>query len=158
MEATYFWGLMFFPFSPWGWSDPAAGAFPNGWSVFLQKVKRKRRGVWKKWKKAPCRHLWSVSVTAWSAISSSPTPAASYAAGRQPVRPPAPRTLAAGAGGLCSTWPRPGMTSAGRGRRRGRGGGGTASSRRLRTEKQILTVWICQWGTGRITCWERIVM
>lgn len=89
---------------------------------------RKKRGMKKK---APCLHLWLVSVIAWSAISSSPTGAVSCAAGRQPKQPRAPRTLAVVAGGLCNTWPHPGMTSAGRGKWTGRGEGGTVSSHRL---------------------------
>lgn len=107
-----------------------------GLGTFKDRRKKRERGVWKKVKEAPCLRLWSVSVIAWSAISSSPTEVVSYAAGRQPKRPPAPRTPAAGAGGPCSTWPHPGMTSAGRGKWTGRGGGGMASSRRLRTEKK----------------------
>lgn len=82
-------------------------------------------------KQAPCLPLWSVLVTAWWAISSSPTGSVSCAAGRQPERPPAPRMLAEDAGGPCSTWPHPGMTSAGRGKWKGPGGGGTVSSHRL---------------------------
>lgn len=96
-----------------------------------KRQKKKQKNI----KEAPFLPLWLLWVTAWSAISSSPTEAVSCAAGRQPERPPAPRTLAAGAGGPCSTWPRPGMTSAGRGKWRGRGGGGTVSSHRLQTQK-----------------------
>lgn len=140
MEATYFWDYTFFPFSLRGWFDPTDSAQSlAGWLRCLQARAPseigKKRGL-KKLKEAPCCHLWSLSVTAWWAISSSPTEAVSYAAGRRPERPPAPRTLAAAAAGLCSTWPRPGMTSAGRGKWRGRGEGGTVSSHRLRTKKQ----------------------
>lgn len=142
MEATYFWDRTWFPFFT-GWvvqhhrqcTEPCQMA-----EVFvgLGTFRDRKRGIWKKkkkWKEALCRHLWSVSVTAWLAISSSPTAAVSCAAGKRPTRPPAPRTLAVGAGGPCSTWPHPGMTSAGRGKWTGRGGGGTVSSRRLCTEK-----------------------
>lgn len=55
-------------------------------------------------------------VTAWSAISSSPRATASCGRCRRPARPPVPRTASGGAGGPCSTWPRPAVTSAGRGR------------------------------------------
>ena len=142
MEATYFWDYTF-PFSLRECFAEPFAKWLRCWSAWAPSKLRKKRGLIKKdkqkkknIKEAPFLPLWSLWVTAWSAISSSPTEAVSCAAGRQPERPPAPRTLAAGAGGPCSTWPRPGMTSAGRGKWRGRGGGGTASSRRLRTRKQ----------------------
>lgn len=115
-----FLGLHIFPFSlpEWYNTTDSVQSLCQTAEVFvgLGTFKdRKKRGL-KKIKEAPCLHLWSVTVTAWSAISSSPTAAVSCAAGRRPRRPPAPRTLAVGVGGLCSTWPHPGMTSAGRGR------------------------------------------
>lgn len=133
-----FLGLHIFPRFPlWEWFNTADSVKSLAkwlrclwaWAPF----KKGKRGVWKNIKQALCRHLWSVSVTAWSAISSSPTEAVSCAPGRQPGRPPAPRTLAVGAGGPCSTLPHPGMTSAGRCKWRGRGGGETGSPRRLET-------------------------
>lgn len=147
MEATYFWDYAFLPFSLWEWFN----ALPNGWGVCrpgLLDIVTKKKGYEKKRKEAPCLHLWSVSVTAWSAISSSPTEAVSCAAGKQPRWPPAPRTLAVGAGGLCSTWPHPGMTSTGTGKWTGRGGGGTVSSHRLQTRNQdpFITILVCKWA------------
>lgn len=103
--------------------------------VSFQNRKKKRSG---KLQQAPDLPRWSVCVTAWSAISSSPTEAASCAAGRQLEQPPAPHTTAAGAGGLCSTWPLPGMTSTGRGKWTGRGGAGLRPSHRLGTEEKSL--------------------
>lgn len=111
-------------------------AFSNVWGVCGPGLLQ-RKGKKKILKHTLFRHLWLDSVTAWSAISSSPTEAVSCAAGRQPEQPPAPRTLAVGAGGLCSTWPHPGMTSAGRGKWTGRGGGETVPSHRLWKQEQV---------------------
>lgn len=99
----------------------------------------------KRIKQAPCLLLWSVLVTAWWAISSSPTGAVSCTAGRQPERPPAPRMLAVDAGGPCSTWPHPGMTSTGRGKWTGPGGGGTVSSHRLENIHTSAFL-LCKWA------------
>lgn len=89
-----------------------------GPGTFKDRKKRdlKKQKINNKLKEAPCLHLWLITVTALSTISSSPTEAVSCAAGRLPKLPPAPRTLSVDADGLCSTWQRPGMTSAGRGR------------------------------------------
>lgn len=117
-------GITHFPFSTAGvvlTPQTVYRAFAKWLEVFVglgtfKDRKKKREGLKKKPTEAPRLPLWWLTVTAWSAISSSPTAAASCAAGRRPGRPPAPRTPAVGAGGPCSTWPRPGMTSAGRGR------------------------------------------
>lgn len=92
--------------------------------------------IYKK-RNAPCLHLWSATVTAWSAISSSPTGAASCEPGRQPKQPPAPRMLSVAACGRCSTSQHRGMTWVGRGRWTGQDGAGPALSHRLKNESTL---------------------